>query len=202
LAVSQRPAGEAPNRWTDLFLRARRDAPELYGVLAEEVRPLLLGLLRGDPGSQALRHGPVDHEDIVQEALLRAWARRLTFDPGKASFTTWLFAIARNAAIDASRQRRRRPTQSLPGPSEPVPASRLRAGEESSEPELPVERLREALAEAIRGFDSPRAREALAMRLVVGKPYAVISQELGIPVGTLATWVHRLRRGLRGRLEA
>lgn len=47
-----------------------------------------------------------DAEDILQEALLKAWARRETYE-SRASFRAWLYKIATNACLDALRQRRR-----------------------------------------------------------------------------------------------
>lgn len=51
-------------------------------------------------------------EDVTQEVFLRAWRRCDRFvatDPQAPSVRAWLYAIARNAVIDAVRARRRRP---------------------------------------------------------------------------------------------
>ena len=44
-------------------------------------------------------------EDLVQEVFLRAWLRAETYRPGRGPVRGWLFAIARNLAIDAARKR-------------------------------------------------------------------------------------------------
>jgi RNA polymerase sigma-70 factor (ECF subfamily) len=49
----------------------------------------------------------VDSEDLVQEAFLRAWRRRETFE-GRSTFRAWLYRIATNACLDAFAQRPRR----------------------------------------------------------------------------------------------
>lgn len=49
-------------------------------------------------------------EDAVQDAFLRAWRALDRFDE-KAEFSTWLYRIAINAAIDLRRERRRRETR-------------------------------------------------------------------------------------------
>ena len=46
-------------------------------------------------------------EDLVQEAFLRAWRRRESFQGGPG-FRAWLYKIATNACLDALRSRRRR----------------------------------------------------------------------------------------------
>jgi RNA polymerase sigma-70 factor (ECF subfamily) len=50
--------------------------------------------------------GHLDAEDLVQDVFLRVIKSAHTFDPGKASFRTWLFRIARNRCIDANRRQR------------------------------------------------------------------------------------------------
>ncbi|TDD72363.1 sigma-70 family RNA polymerase sigma factor [Jiangella aurantiaca] len=51
-----------------------------------------------------------DAEEVVQEALLRAWTRRDSFEPG-SNLRAWLYRIATNACLDLLRQRSRRPEQ-------------------------------------------------------------------------------------------
>src|ERR671937_325681 len=48
-------------------------------------------------------------EDLVQEAFLRAWRRRETYE-GRASVRAWLYRIATNACLDALDKRPRRPS--------------------------------------------------------------------------------------------
>ena len=48
---------------------------------------------------------PGEADDVAQEAFFRVWKHAAAFDPGRARFTTWLYRIVLNLAID----RRRRP---------------------------------------------------------------------------------------------
>lgn len=48
-------------------------------------------------------------EEIVQETFYRVWDRSLSFHEHKGSFTSWLFRIARNLAIDNLRRQKIRP---------------------------------------------------------------------------------------------
>lgn len=54
-------------------------------------------------------------DDAAQDVFVRAYQtiRKDGFHQGRAEFSTWLFQVARNAAIDFLRQRKRRPTESL-----------------------------------------------------------------------------------------
>lgn len=54
-----------------------------------------------------------DAEDVVQETFLRAYRAISTYD-GRASFTTWLYRIASNYALDFLDKRRRRSEQQPP----------------------------------------------------------------------------------------
>jgi RNA polymerase sigma factor (sigma-70 family) len=49
-----------------------------------------------------------DADDIVQDALTRAWAKRSQFDPARGTATTWLLAIVADQARSARRGRLRR----------------------------------------------------------------------------------------------
>lgn len=48
-------------------------------------------------------------EDLVQDVFTNVWRRAGSFDPRKASFTTWVYRIARNRVTDLDRRRRSRP---------------------------------------------------------------------------------------------
>jgi RNA polymerase sigma-70 factor (ECF subfamily) len=48
--------------------------------------------------------------EIMQELFIRLWDSRAQYDPSKARFTTWMFGIARNLAIDHYRRMQNRPS--------------------------------------------------------------------------------------------
>lgn len=54
-------------------------------------------------------NNPRDAEDIVQETFMRMWRNFKKFDFKKGNFKTWLFAIAKNAAIDFLRKKKSLP---------------------------------------------------------------------------------------------
>jgi RNA polymerase sigma factor (sigma-70 family) len=62
---------------------------------------------------------------------------------------------------------------------------------------LLVAEQQQALHEALGKVSSAKARRALQLRLVKGLSYAAVSKETGVPLGTVANWVHKLRRSLR-----
>src|ERR687890_1358435 len=69
----------------------RTYGPELYGFAVSAL---------GDRGQA---------EELVQEVFTRVWRKADSYDPGRASFRTWLYGIARNAIIDLKRRQAVRP---------------------------------------------------------------------------------------------
>jgi RNA polymerase sigma-70 factor (ECF subfamily) len=128
-----------------------------------------------------------DALDAAQEALI-AVSRRIDRYDGSARFTTWLYRVATNAAIDEARRRGRRPT--------PVELLPERAGDAGLDDAV-VERLDidEALA-ALR----PEFRAAVALRDVAGLDYAEIAAVLDLPPGTVRSRIARGRAALADRL--
>src|SRR3954470_21248092 len=71
---------------------------ELYRRSRDDVYAYVAGLLRDRSAA----------EDVTAQAFERAYRRRRTFKPGRGNRRAWLFGIARNAALDELRRRRRR----------------------------------------------------------------------------------------------
>ena len=83
---------------------AETRAPESTEAFADWVRPHLPTMAR-----LAARLAPdADRDDVVQEAMVRAWRKRQQFDPERGSPSAWLLAITADQARHA--RRRRRPT--------------------------------------------------------------------------------------------
>ena len=124
-----------------------------------------------------------DALDATQEALL-AIARGIARFDGRSSFTTWLYRVATNAALDEVRRRSRRPT-----PAEVVPDT----GVDGRLDAEVADRL--DLDAALRDL-SPDFRAALVLRDVADLDYAQIGTILGIPPGTVRSRIARGRAAL------
>jgi RNA polymerase sigma factor (sigma-70 family) len=128
-----------------------------------------------------------DAQDLVQDVLLRVRKGLETYRPG--SLEGWLSRITTNAFLDDVRRRRRRPTVALPDD-----ADRLLAADDSIPLSLPDD-----VQDALRALPDD-FRAAVVLCDVVGLTYDEIAEQLGIPVGTVRSRIHRGRAALRGVL--
>jgi RNA polymerase sigma-70 factor (ECF subfamily) len=120
-------------------------------------------------------------EDITQETFVRVYRRLDTFR-FRSKFSTWVFQVARNAAIDALRSRQRR--DRLLSVIEPRVTDPIRGNE-----------LRIELEAALQSL-SPKLREAFVMVEGLGLSYREAAGALRIPEGTVKSRVHHARQQL------
>ncbi|WP_205543973.1 sigma-70 family RNA polymerase sigma factor [Rubrobacter indicoceani] len=133
-------------------------------------------------------------EEVVQETFVKAWRSRDRFDVRRASRRTWLFAITRNLITDVVRARRARPSLASYGSQE-----RFRRFHGSEDPTEAVSR--EMLISEALGRLREEHRVVVTEVHYRGRPYAELSEELGIPVGTLRSRAFYALKSLRLILE-
>lgn len=146
--------------------------------------PLLLGIAINALGD---RHTA---EDCVQEALVRAWRARRSFDPARGSERTWLVTIARRVIIDAARARARRPVDVRSSLPEPPP-----------EPGVDVRVADRLMLVAGLAQLSPEHRQVVVEVQVRGLSYDELSEITGVAVGTLRSRMYYALRALRATVS-
>ena len=135
---------------------------------------------------------PEDAAEAAQEAFLAAW-QGLAFFRGEASFSTWLYRLTVNAAIDLLRQRKKHQgALSLDDPDLPVVPDRGPSPEELSE----EHERRQLLWQAIESLPEPH-RIPLLLREIEGLSYREIAQALDLEEGTVKSRLARARLLLR-----
>lgn len=153
--------------------------------------------MRGVATREARRYlrGAYDVDEVVQEALVRAWRRR-TSCRGEDRLP-WMRTIARNEALRLVERRQRRSEFELlddetliGGVADPEAAE----AEEGMLLRMEVERALRRLTVA--------DRELLALRYERDLTQPEVARMLGIPEGTVKIRLHRLRGRLRKALEA
>ena len=143
-------------------------------------------------------------EDISQEAFIRAFKAIGSYDP-RYKFSSWMFKIAHNLTIDHLR-RKRIETVSIHGSPNAVTAeeqSRTSLVLESSQerPDAYVENMElGSQIEAAIGKLRPEYRSVTLLRHVEGYSYQEIADILGLPLGTVKTYIHRARLELKSAL--
>ena len=158
------------------------DEALVRALYAEHAAPLLRYALRLTDGDRQRA------EDIVQETLLRAWLHPEAIAARPAR--PWLFAVARNLAVDAHRARKARPPEVADSALEilPVPDEADRVLESW------------AVAEAL-GELRPEHRRVLVETYYLGRSVAEASVVLGIPAGTVKSRTFYALRALKLALE-
>jgi RNA polymerase sigma-70 factor, ECF subfamily len=132
-----------------------------------------------------LLHNESAADDATQEAFVRVF-RFLRRYRGESKFSTWLFQVARNCAVDEMRRAGRRSTlvRRVGGPDVPAPDATL--GIE----------VREAVSSL-----TMELREPVVLIDVFGLSYGEVSYILSVPVGTVKSRVHRGRSLLAAALR-
>lgn len=144
-------------------------------------------------------------EDLAQETFIKVLNHVDRYRP-EFKFSSWLFKIANNVAIDHLR-RRTMDTVSIDGSryattTDQVEAStmRLAADQESALEELESRELGSAIERAIAQL-RPEYRACILLRHVEDRSYEEIAATLDLPLGTVKTFIHRARHELRQTLQ-
>jgi RNA polymerase sigma-70 factor (ECF subfamily) len=154
---------------------------------AERFERLVLPL---QPGlrfaARALAGSEADADDLLQDALLKAWRSFHTFNRGD-NLKAWLYTILRHAWLDRCRRRRLEPKALDPDVdlvAAPAPAETALSGD---------------LLAALRSL-SPFHQTLLLLCDVEGLRYREIADALGVPIGSVMSGLHNARSRLRENL--
>lgn len=116
-------------------------------------------------------------DEIAQEVMLSVWRRAHSYQPAKASASTWIYAIARNRVIDGMRQRKRAVVDPNDPAFEPAP-------EPDPDDRLDAKHREKQLHDAMKDLPSEQA-EILRISYFEGKSQSSIAEQLDVPLGTV-----------------
>jgi len=144
-------------------------------------------------------------EDLTQDAFIKVLQHIDRYRP-EFKFSSWLFKIANNVAIDHLR-RRQLDTVSMDGSPHALTSDAVESTsfdvsvrEESALERMEAKELGSAIETAIAQL-RPEYRSCILLRHVEDKSYEEIAATLDLPLGTVKTYIHRARHELRGLLE-
>ncbi len=192
------PARPEPIDDKELVAQALEGDEMAYAELLERFRRPVFSLIYRMIGDRE------QSEDLAQESFVKAFNNLDSYNPNYR-FSSWLFKIANNHAIDHLR-RARLPTVSIHGSPHAANAEReeetrivLEAPDESPEQEIMALELGSEIEEAIKRL-RPEYRTAVILRHIESRPYEEIAEIMDVPIGTVKTFLHRARAELRHAL--
>ena len=171
----------------DLICRAARGDAEAFRQLVEAYQTPAYRLA-------ARLCGPDSAEDVTQEAFLAAW-RALPEFRGDCRFSTWLYRLVSNAAIDClRREKKHRDTGD-------VDDLELPDGGPSPQEQAERSDTRDAVRRALDRL-SPEHRQVLLLRFMQELDYGEIARALNVSEGTVKSRINRAKSKLREVLAA
>lgn len=161
---------------------ATLDFEALYRGSRDDVYAYVAGLLRDRAAA----------EDVCAQAFERAYRRRASFSARRGSPRAWLFGIARNAALDELRRRRR---------AAPLAGDVLDADVVSAVDAAESALRRGAVRAALAALE-PRERDLVALKFFAGLSNREMAGVLGVSESNAGTMLHRAVQKLRRACDA
>jgi len=181
-----------------LMLRVRADEAGSFEELVDAFQHRLVAVMHHLVGSKE------EAEDLAQEVFLRVYRARKKYRP-RSKFSTWLFTIANNLALNALRTRQRKPVVPLDvrdsGPLGPRPAEQL-VRDRTSQPAQRVQQqeLVGVIQRALENLNE-RQRMAVVLNKFEDMNYAEIAEVMGLTTQAVKSLLSRARTNLRMELQ-
>jgi len=166
----------------DLVAKSLRGNQKAFRELVERYHSTAYAVVRGILGDSD------DVEDVLQVVYVKVH-RGLAGFRGDAKLSTWIYQIARNEAINAAKRRRL--------DTAPIEDVHVATPErESPEAAMHQRQLREELEAGMQRLDENQ-RLALELRYMGERSYEEIAEIMGVPLGTVKTYIHRGKAELK-----
>jgi RNA polymerase sigma-70 factor (ECF subfamily) len=180
-----------------LMLRVRDDEGPAFAELVERFQYRLVAVMHHLVGNAD------EAEDLAQEVFLRVYRTRKKYRP-RAKFSTWLFTIANNLAMNALRNRKRRPVLPLEvqdsgqfGSHQPGNPT---ARDEPPAHNLQQQELADVVRRALDGLNE-RQRVAIVLNKFEDMNYAEIAEVMRLTTKAVKSLLSRARTKLREVLQ-
>jgi RNA polymerase sigma factor (sigma-70 family) len=192
MATLPSPVGSdppAPAAGSDAALiDASRHRPQAFAAIFDRHADELYRYLAGRVGAQVAA-------DLVAEVFVVAFRARDRYDPDRPDARPWLYGIATRLVAQHRRDERRR----LRALARMAAPGAVDGFEEHATDRVMAQQLQPRLAGALRRLPA-QDRDLLLLVAWGDLTYQRAGQVLGIPVGTVASRLHRIRRKLRRAL--
>lgn len=188
-----RGAGATPGvkvDWAELIgAIASRGDREAFKALFEHFAPRVKGFLIKTGCSADLA------EEIAQSTMVAVWTKAAQFDPATAGAAAWIFTIARNLRIDASRRAAR-----------DIRLGQAAAPADEADPTLAADVIMSRVEDTARvaaAIKTLSAEQSTVIRLsfIEERPHSEIAAVLGLPLGTVKSRIRLAMNRLREVLD-
>ncbi len=178
-----------------LMLQIRDDVPGAFEAMVARYQDRLVGVLFhvvGDLG---------EAEDLSQEVFLRVHKARKGYRP-RSKFSTWLFTIANNLAVNHARDKGRKPAAALGGEDSRAvsPILSVPGREKTASAQMRQVELSEVVREAVAALAEDQ-RMAVLLSKFEEMSYEEIGQVMNRSPAAVKSLLARARNELRERLE-
>ncbi len=180
----------------EIMLRVKAGDDSAFDHLVEKFRRPLVGFM------YRLSRNPAVAEDLAQEVFLRVYRSRRTYK-AEARFTTWLYRIATNLAVNHARDTRVERTQSS-SLDEPEPETGATVDVADGAPSAEERLLREERMAAIRSHVEAlpeRQKMAVILHKYQGMDYREIAEVLDLSESATKSLLFRAYETLRDKLK-
>ncbi|MGD0565952.1 MAG: sigma-70 family RNA polymerase sigma factor [Candidatus Goldiibacteriota bacterium] len=181
-----------------LMLGVKAGNQESFNRLVDKYSKAIINYIFRFTGSRE------DAQDLAQDVFIKVYNSAKNYVPS-AKFTTWIYRMANNTAIDYIRKKKSRGIHTSldehieSGSAEMHGAStdgKIKPADEMMENEEIAENVRQAL---LKLPDNQRA--AIIMKIYEDKPYSEIAQILGTSIASVESLLFRARQALKSRLK-
>lgn len=182
------PRFQRDDTWSQLLEAVGQARDEqAFAKLFAHFAPLIKGFCLGNLNANF----PADAaEEVVQEVMFKVWQKSPSYDATKAAASTWIYTVMRNCRIDLMRRNQRTPSD-----KEGIDIDDI--WDEADDDQAFVY-LQQASNEALiaKSFTQlpPEQRQVLTQVYMQGKTHQQISEDTGLPLGTVKS---RVRIGLK-----
>lgn len=181
----------------ELMLRVKQGDVSAFEQLVDKYKQPIVNLLH-----RTVRDLD-EAEDLAQNVFLQVYKSADRYRV-EAKFTTWLYTIARNLALNELRRRNRHPAESLDAALEPAGEAPARQFEDRRERSAPDQLLQDELVQKVReALDALPESQRTAILLFREKEmsYEEISEVLKCSLSATKSLIHRGRETLKARLK-
>lgn len=180
-----------------LMLRFRTGDVRAFEILLQRHRHSVYEFVLRSVGP----HNTAQAEDLTQETFLRVVKQAPSYEQ-RAKFTTWLFTLARNLCIDASRRQKHRKAQSLDATDEDGHSllDRTASGGLAVDRQAIGHQLKERLEKAVSELPDDQ-REVFLMRESADLSFKEIADVIGVSENTVKSRMRYALEKLRASLD-